>query len=449
MKREIYGKLVAWKDSTSRTPLILRGARQVGKSYILAAFGKNEFDRYHHFDFEKDKKELMPLFQESLSPTALLNNLSLFAGTQIDPKRDLVIFDEVQNCPEALTSLKYFCDELPELPICAAGSLLGISLSGSSFPVGKVSYLDLYPMNFEEFLMNRGEPMLYEAFENSLEDGRVSSLVHKRLWDSLKEFYVVGGMPQIVASYFSYSEMKAEGMTVVRRLQKELLDSYRSDFSKHAGKINALHIGSVFENTPLQLASYMDGSVKRFRFKDVIPGKKGYASMEGAIDWLLKAGLVYKVSICQRSKLPLKAFTKANIFKLFVFDIGLLGSMLDLAPRTLLLQDYGLIKGFFAESFVASELKASGESELFSWSERNSEIEFVKDVEGEIIPVEVKSGTRTKAQSLRQYIKKYSPALAVTISAKPLNLRNQHVHNYPLYYSGRLVSCLSRVINSG
>jgi len=423
-------------------PLILRGARQVGKSYVLAEFGENEFDRCHHFDFEKDGKELVPLFQEGLSPDALMRNLSLFEGVQIDPARDLVIFDEIQNCPEALTSLKYFCEDLPELFICAAGSLLGISLSDASFPVGKVCYLDLYPMSFEEFLLNSGEDMLHEAFQDSILKGSVNSLIHGRLWEKLKEFYVVGGMPRVVSEYFAFSDKTVDGMIHARHLQQRLLRDYQSDFSKHSGKTNALHIGSVFENIPLQLASHVDGSVRRFRFKDVIAGKKGYAAMEGPIAWLLKAGLVYKVPVCQRAQLPLKAFTKPNMFKLFIFDIGLLGCMLELDPKTLVLQDYGLIKGFFAENYVACELAASGENQLYSWSERNSEIEFIKDLEGQIVPIEVKSGTRTKAQSMRQYIQKYAPQVAVMVTGNPLSLQDQKVLNYPLYYAGRLVGSI-------
>ncbi len=443
MKRKIYKDLLAWKRAPVRKPLILRGARQVGKSYILDEFGKKEFSRYHHFDFEKSKKDLVPLFKESLSPDVLIKNLSLFAGVSIDPVNDFLVFDEVQNSPEALTSLKYFCEDMPELYICAAGSLLGVALSSSSFPVGKVSYLDLYPMNFREFLLNGGNDLLYESYKDAIFEGTVSSIAHGKLWDCLKEYYVVGGMPGVVASYLSSPDEKVEGMKRVRVLQRELLDGYRSDFSKHAGKVNAVHIGAVFENVPLQLASHMADSVQRFRFKDVIPGKRGYASMEGAIDWLQKAGLIYKVPICQRSQLPLKAFTKANIFKLFIFDVGLLGCMLGLEPRTLILQDYGLIKGFFAENYVACELIAGGEKDLYSWTERNSEIEFIKDCEGNIIPIEVKSGLRTKAQSMRQYIKKYNPQTAVMISGRPLSLKGQYMINFPLYYAGEMVASLS------
>jgi len=448
MKRHIYEDLVAWKHERDRVPLILRGARQVGKSYILKEFGKHEFSRSHHFDFEKNGKELIPLFKENLSPQRLVDNLSLLAGVQIVPGKDLVILDEIQNCPEALTSLKYFSEDMPELFVCAAGSLLGIALSETSFPVGRICYLDLYPLSFEEFLMNMGDALLLKAYHASLEDGQTTSVLHGRLWDCLKEYYVVGGMPRIVANYFAMRDLKADALFKARKLQSELLDTYRGDFSKHSGKTNALHIASVFENVPVQLSSHMDDSVQRYRFKDVLPGKKGYASLAGPIDWLVHAGLVYRVPICEKAQLPVKSFTKANIFKLYLFDVGLLGCMLDLNPATLMMQDYGIIKGFFAENFVAVELVAGGEKSLYSWSERNSEIEFLLDVAGVIVPVEVKSGLRTKAQSLRQYLIKYNPDLAVIVSGNTMDLQKRPVVQFPLYYAGKLVSCLRRVLGN-
>ncbi len=445
MRRALYRSLVVWKHEKDRVPLILRGARQVGKSYLLKAFGEQEFARCHHFDFEKNGRELIPLFKENLSPQRLVDNFSLFAGMQIDIDKDLVILDEIQNCPEALTSLKYFAEEMPELFICAAGSLLGIALSETSFPVGKVCYLDLYPLSFEEFVMNAGDDLLVKAFATSLEEGHTSSVLHNRLWDLLKEYYVVGGMPRIVAHYLGLRERKAEALLTSRRLQAELLETYRGDFSKHSGKVNALHIASVFENIPVQLASHMDYSVQRYRFKDVLPGKKGYDSLAGPIDWLVHAGLVYKVPICEKSQLPLMSFTKANIFKLYLFDVGLLGCMLDLQPATLMTQNYGTIKGFFAENFVASELVASGQRRLYSWTERNSEMEFLLDVDGCIVPVEVKSGVRTKAQSLRQYLIKYNPELAVVVSGKTMDLTKRPVLQVPLYHAGALVAILQRL----
>jgi len=437
MKRLLYKKLLSWKNKKGRMPLILRGARQVGKSYLLIEFGKNEFSHCYHFDFEKDGKDLIPLFNENLSPKKIIDNLSVFFGKQIKVHDTLIIFDEIQNCQRALTSLKYFYEDLPDLAVACAGSLLGITLSDQSFPVGKVVFLDLFPMNFEEFLMNCEKGLLYDAFINAVSEKKISSVAHTKLWECLKEYYVIGGMPAVVRNYLTERGNKVDSMHLARITQQELLDTYIRDFSKHSGKINAVHISSVFQNISRQLAECHDSSVRRYRFKDVIHGKKSFAELDGPIGWLVKTGLVLKVNICNKAELPLMSFCKSNLFKLYLFDIGLLGCMLDLSPRTLLLQDYGMTKGFFAENFVACELAASGEKHLYSWIERNSEIEFIKDFEDCIIPVEVKSGKRTKSKSLRQYMFKYGPECAIKISAKPLNMA-ENIKDIPLYLSGKL-----------
>jgi uncharacterized protein len=436
MKRHLYVKLQDWRTSKNRTPLILRGARQVGKSYLLKQFGKNDFSHYHHFDFERNKNKLVPLFSKSLDANEIIENLSIMIGTQIDIKNDLVIFDEIQSCPEALNSLKYFCEDLPELAICAAGSLLGITFGEISFPVGKVCYLDLYPLNFEEFLMNKNNDLLYNAFLSSLEKCSVSTLVHTELLECLKEYYVIGGMPAVVRAYLM-EKNKVDGFKLARIMQKQLVDSYINDINKHSGKINALHISSVLENIPIQLVSNVDTSVQRYRFKDVIPKRKGFADFQGPIDWLCKAGLIIKVPVCLKSKVPLKAFCKNNIFKLYLFDIGILGAMLELSPNSIYNEDYGLIEGFFAENFVATELLSTGHDQLYSWTERNSEIEFIIDIEGELLPLEVKSGIRVKAQSLKQYILKYNPSKAVIVSSKALKISENIVQYYPLYFSSK------------
>ncbi|VGO14906.1 hypothetical protein PDESU_03476 [Pontiella desulfatans] len=437
MKRLLYNDLVEWKKTVVRKPLILRGARQVGKSWLLSEFGRHEFPAFHLFDFEKDSDRLLPLFEESLEPGKLLQGLALVQNRPIH-QDDLIVFDEIQACPRALTSLKYFCEELPEQPVCAAGSLLGVAIAGGSFPVGKVTFLDLYPLDFEEFLMNSGQDLLFEAFVSSWNARKVSGIAHTGLWSLLKEFYIVGGMPEAVQTYFGHGDRKAEGFFAVRKLQSALIGSFLQDFTKHSGAVNAAHIAAVFENIPRQLSGYMDASVKRYRFKDVVPGRKGYGQLEGPIGWLEKAGLVHRVSVCERAEVPFNAFCKNNMFKLFVLDGGLLGCMLGLSPDSLMAQDYGLTKGFFAENHVAAEFVAAGESHLYSWSERNSEIEFLMDWGGEVVPVEVKSGLRTKAQSLRRFILKYNPRHVIKISAKPLEVSNETLINVPLYYAGRL-----------
>jgi len=419
----------------------------VGKTYLLERLGEREFKQCHRFDFERDGERLCPLFEGSLSPKRLLRDLSLFVGKEIGGEDRLVIFDEIQNCPRALTSLKYFAEELPGQAVCAAGSLLGVMLSGESFPVGKVSFLNLYPLSFAEFLLNSADEMLCAAYEELLVEDRPSPAAHHRLWDTLKQYYVVGGMPRVVAGFLNSNTQTTDGYAAARTLQAGLLDTYMRDFNKHAGKVNAVHIASVFENIPRQLSANLDGSVQRYRFRDAVPGKRRFAELSGPIDWLVKSGLVYKVHICTRPELPLMAFTKPNIFKLFVFDVGLLGCMLELAPGELVLQDYGQTKGYFAESYVVCELVSGGMRSLYSWTGRNSEIEFLVARGGEVVPVEVKSGTRTRARSLRTYMSKYAPRRAVKLTANPFHPGSRPVQSIPLYCAGRLPEYLDRLIH--
>ena len=435
MKRKIYTDLIRWKDSLKRKPLILRGARQTGKSYLLSEFGRNEFSDFHLFDFERDGKDLIPLFAETLNPKKLIQSLSLYQERPIK-NTDLIVFDEIQNCPRALTSLKYFCEEMPDQPISAAGSLLGVAMLESAYPVGKVTYLDLFPMSFEEFLKNSEHQMLAEAFNTSWKDRSVSSITHAGLWERLKEYYVTGGMPEAVAAFFRCGDEKAEGLMAAREIQRELILSFMQDFAKHSGTVNAAHIAAVFEDVPRQLFGNINGSVKRYRFKKAVPEIRGFAQLEGPIGWLEKAGLVHKVPVCQRAKIPFAAFTKNNMFKLFLCDMGLLGSMLGLTPGELLNQDFGITKGFFAENYVACEWKSAGVQNLYSWSERNSEIEFLLTMNGGVVPVEVKSGIRTRSKSLQQFRLKYNPKRSIKISGKPLSMKDETLVNVPLYYAG-------------
>jgi len=436
MKRQLYTQLIRWRDSNTRKPLLLKGARQVGKSYLLEMFGKNEFEHTHIFNFEQSPN-LTKIFQVDLVPERILRELSLVAGKSINRENDLVIFDEIQECPKALTSLKYFNEEMKELALCCAGSLLGVKLSTESFPVGKVEFLHLYPMTFQEFLMAMGEDLLIERLVEAKPKNPLPEIAHDMLWQLLKAYFITGGMPQVVGEYVQLSTTPVEARKSVRKLQQALLESYYKDFAKHAGNNNTVHIVAVFENIPRQLSKNMDGSVKRYRFKDVIQKKKSFVELQGPIEWLVEAGLAIKVKVCNRAELPIETFCKENIFKLFVFDVGLLGCMLDLPVEAIVSEDYGITKGYFAENFVAQELIAAGVKNLYSWSERNSEIEFLKICDEKIIPFEVKAGTRTQAKSLQQYIQKYSPEEAIIFSRKNIGRKeNSIVRNVPLYMAG-------------
>lgn len=436
MKRQLYTQLIDWRNSSNRKPLLLKGARQVGKSYLLEMFGKNEFEHTHVFNFEQNPN-LAKAFQADLVPERILRELSIVSGKNIDPENDLVILDEIQECPKALTSLKYFNEEMGELALCCAGSLLGVKLSEESFPVGKVEFLHLYPMTFEEFLMAMGEELLVESIAEMGLGNPIPEIAHDMLWQHLKEYFISGGMPGVVEEYIHLRATPVEARKGVRKLQQGLLESYYKDFAKHAGNINSVHIVSVFEDIPRQLSKNMDGSVRRYRFKDVIQKKKSFVDLQGPIDWLVQAGLALKVKVCNRAELPIESFCKVNIFKLFVFDVGLLGCMLDLPVEAIVSDDYGIAKGYFAENFVAQELMAAGVKNLYSWMERNSEIEFLRLRGENIIPFEVKAGSRTQAKSLQQYIRKYSPVEAVILSRKnTARKENDIVRNVPLYMAG-------------
>ena len=443
MKRLILEKLIKWKNKSYRKPLVLQGARQVGKTWILKEFGRTNFNNVFHLDFDKEQDDYLQVFQGDLSPKTLLKNISLVTGKQINPDKDLLIFDEIQSIPRAITSLKYFCEDMPNMAVCAAGSLLGISFSEESYPVGKVEHLTLNPMNFEEFLSNYNNKVLHEEFSSRFNDKSVSTILHKKLLEALKEFYVTGGMPEVLNYFLKHKNDNINAFEEVRKIQKELIVSYMRDIYKHSGKTNALHIESVFNSIPMQLAKNIDQSVKRYKFKGVISGQRGFGSLQRPIDWLLKAGLINKVHICNRAELPFKSFCKENIFKLYLFDIGILGAMLELPPTTILLGDYAITKGFFVENFAISEIKSISNDELYSWNERNSEIEILAETNSNIIPIEIKSGTRTKAKSLQQFLLKYNPQRAYIASEKLFSPQKATKQNIPLYYIAKLWDTLN------
>jgi len=436
MERQIYKDLLKWKNTKHKKPLIFTGTRQVGKTYILKEFGKREYKNTFHFDFDREREELLPIFELTINPERIIQNLSILRGQSINIKTDLIIFDEIQIIPRALTSLKYFSEDYTGASICAAGSLLGLSLGKESYPVGKVSYLTLYPMTFYEFLINNNNPLLLDQFTMGLTGEIIEPVTHRKLLEILKIYYVIGGLPEVVKTYLNYKDDIQTALEKAREIQRNLVKDYSSDFTKHAGKQNAIHIQTIFQSVPLQLAMSGDYSVNRYKFKDLIPGKKGFSAIQGPVSWLEKAGLIIKVHIANRAELPLLNFCKYNIFKLYMFDIGILGTMLGIEPKTLMLDDYGITRGFFVENYCLQEISASGEEKLISWCERNAEIEYVVPINQEVIPVEIKSGKRTKSQSLSSFHNRYNPKYKIQITTKELSISNSGHINIPLYYAG-------------
>ncbi len=435
MKRHITPRLLNWRDKSARKPLLLQGARQVGKTYLLKQFGQDHFATCHYFDLEEQRNDLLPVFQESsLNPKTIIDKLSFISGQIINPETDILILDEIQAVPRALTALKYFCQNMPDLAVAAAGSNLGVASSTEPFPVGKVTCLTLYPLNFEEFLAGTNEQMSVK-FLQDFEGGKTDSIYHQKLFEQLKTFFVTGGLPEVVQVYADQKDIPLAAFRAARALQHQLLMHYERDFSKYSGSTNARHIDRVFKAIPSQLSRFQDKKSKKFKFKDVISkGYRSYEDLADPIDWLIKAGLALKVNVNLHPALPITSGIIENNFKLFLFDTGLLGAMNNLSPESIMRYDYGSYKGYFAENFILQELYSYEHTNIVTWTGRTSEIEFITEVNNDIIPIEVKAGTNTKAKSLQAFIKKYQPQFSVKFSGNRYGNDHQgNIDNYPLY----------------
>jgi predicted AAA+ superfamily ATPase len=445
MKRMASKALSEWQARQSRKPLIVEGARQVGKTHLLKEFGKTHFATTHYFNFE-ERPSLAKIFDGDLTADTLLRDLALLSNVRIDPKQDLIIFDEIQACPAALTSLKYFAEKFTDAYICAAGSLLGLSLSEGSFPVGKVEFLELFPLSFPEFLQALNREDLLELLVSEDWAEKITPAVHQLLWEYLRTFICVGGLPEPVATYVQLQHSPYEALIAARQVQRDLLVTYERDIAKHSGKLNAMHISRVLYSVGAQLGKNFDGSVKRFRFLGVIPGAVPYERIAGPIDWLVQTGLVYKVPIVEQVQRPLTAHTKENIFKLYFFDTGLLGALSEISPQAMFDFTVDNYKGFIAENYVAQELHSAGIRSLFGWNRGEAEIEFLVDGAKGAIPIEVKSGSRFRARSFETFIKRYAPACAYIISGKERFDSNNSdaVSHQPLFRAFHLAAELLR-----
>lgn len=416
--------LRAWKRQSHRNPLLLMGARQVGKTFILKKFGEEEYENTVYLNFENNIP-LCKLFEESLDPEVLLKVLAIESNSEIIAGKTLLIFDEVQECPNALNSLKYFCEDAPEIHIVAAGSLLGVKLKHvKGFPVGKVEFLTLYPMSFLEFLDALDQIMLKDYVE---EYEKIESLpipLHHKLLSYFKEYLFIGGMPEAVAEYLSN-----QNLSKVREIQKGILNAYALDFAKHAPKDQIMKINQVWSSIPSQLAK----ENKKFIYS-VIRGGARAREFEVALQWLLEAGLIHKVSSISTPKIPLSAYADLNIFKIYLADVGLLGAMSNLDPRAIIHENelFQEFRGAITENYIAQELIHSG-YQLYYWtSEGRAEVDFIIEKEGSIYPLEVKSGNSSKKKSLKVYGDTYQPNMLIRTS--PKNLRKDgKVLNCPLY----------------
>lgn len=429
MKRDIYLQLEQWQKSTRRKPLVLNGARQVGKTYALKYFGKHFYTQFAYFNFEKDEK-LGRYFDETLDPKLLIKYLSIHSETNIEPQNTLIIFDEIQECSRALNSLKYFCEEANEYHLAAAGSLLGVKMVGDrGFPVGKVNFLHLFPLTFFEYLSAIGQDKTRTLLEEYHTYQPLPEPLHEKLIQLLKFYYFVGGMPEVVADY-----VKNENVQNVREIQLEILNSYEKDFAKHAPPSEVIKITTVWKQVHRQLAK----ENKKFIFANIRASARG-RDYEEAIQWLTDAGLIHKCYHVETPKFPLSAYASTNQFKIFLGDVGLLGAQSDLSAQTIIEGDqlFTEFKGALTENYVAQELFAARQKDLFYWtSEGTAEIDFLVEQNKEIFPLEVKSGTSQKKKSLLVYDNKYIPSKLFRSSL--MNLKHDgKIYNYPLYLVSR------------
>lgn len=436
MKRSLMARLEAWKQSNYRKPVLMQGARQVGKTYLLEQFGHDHFQAYHRFDFAEEPA-LCSIFDADLRPERIVRDLGLAHDVDINLEQDLLIMDEIQRCPKALASLKYFAEKMPNAFVCGSGSLLGLGLSDDLFPVGKVERLHLYPMTFGEFLLGMGCQRLEEARSSATLEATLPEIVHNRLWEHYKYYLITGGLPEVVTTFRKYFDNLPEAFAQTRRLQLSLLEDYTNDIAKHSGKLKAVRVESVLRSIPMQLARETAG-VHKFVFRGVLETGSRYSTLEGPIAWLQKAGLVHKVMISSRAELPFDATANERRFKLYLFDVGLLGAMLELAPKTIFGYAYGHYKGYFAENAILTELVARWNRPPHCWQSGTSEIEFLMDIEGEVVPVEVKAGINTKAKSLSVFRAKYGPRHSLLFTAAPLAVMAQGCAHLPLYLADRL-----------
>lgn len=421
LKRNAIEDLIKWKSSEERKPMVLKGARQVGKTWLMKEFGQNYYDSYVYFNFDEED-ELKSIFEANKKPQRIIELLSMIAGEKIVPGETLIIFDEIQECPEALNTLKYFKEKANEYHVIAAGSLLGTLLAEpKSYPVGMVNLLDIYPLAFDEFL-EAVDPSLYNYYSSIQKEQQIEEIFHNRLLEAYNSYLIIGGMPECVASWVKYKDP-----TKINQIQRELIEVYENDFSKHNGKVNSGRILMVFRSIVAQLAKPNE----KFMYGAVREGGRA-RDFEEAIEWLVSAGMLNRVYNVSKMEHPLSAFDKLDQFKLFVFDTGLLKHMAGIDNSAILLKADYQFKGPLTENFVLQQLRGQFEVEPRYYSDKNSEIDFVLQYGTEIIPVEAKGGEDKSAPSFKKYIFNHQPEYALRFSKRGYR-KDGTITNLPLY----------------
>ena len=426
MNRNIYQSLKEWKSETNRKPLILEGARQTGKTYILKEFGKKEFENLIYCNFEEDN-QLKKFFKDNLKPQKIIEALSLYFDRPILPEKDLIFFDEIQESNQALNALKYFNEDAPEYAVVAAGSLLGVKMSvPKSFPVGKVTLLNLYPMTFPEFLDAVGKTRYRQMLETLAIVEPLPEPIHKELCELLKAYYFVGGMPEAIAEYSDRNSFER-----VRVIQNNIIRAYTLDFSKHAPTSDIPKLSMIWDSIPLHLAR----ENKKFIFSALAGGARA-REYENALQWLMDAGLIHKVRAVDRVEQPLAGFVDHVAFKIYLLDVGLLGALARIPPDIMIKDNdfFSTYHGAFVENYVAQQLIASGRPILYYWrsDSRQAEVDFLIESDMKVLPLEVKAGINPKSKSLLSYRDRYHPSLLLRSTLLNL-LQNNDILNIPLY----------------
>ena len=425
MKRTAMEKLVAWKSSDERKPMVLKGARQVGKTWLMKEFGKNYYKSFVYFNFDEED-ELKSIFETNKNPQRIIELLSMIAGEKIHPLDTLVIFDEVQECPEALNALKYFKEKANEYHVIAAGSLLGTLLAKpKSYPVGMVNLLDIFPLTFEEFLEATDAP-LFAYYEGIHKEQQIEEIFHNRLLEAYNNYLIIGGMPECVSSW-----LKHKDPAKIAQIQRELIEVYENDFSKHNGKVNSGRILMVFRSIVTQLAK----SNEKFMYGAVREGARA-RDFEEAIEWLVSAGMLNRIYNVSKLEYPISAFDKLDQFKLFLFDTGLLKQMAGIDNSAILLKSTYQFKGPLTENYVLQQLRGQFEVMPRYFSNRNGEIDFVLQCGMEIIPVETKGGEDKSAPTFKKYVADNHPQYAVRFSKMGYR-KDGNITNIPLYLVGK------------
>lgn len=421
MKRNAIKNLAEWKKSDDRKPMVLKGARQVGKTWLMKEFGRTYYDQYVYFNFDEED-ELKSIFETNKNPYRIIELLSMISGEKILPEKTLIIFDEIQECPEALNTLKYFKEKANAYHVIAAGSLLGTLLAQpKSYPVGMVNLLELSPLTFDEFLAAT-DAGLYTYYDNIQKGQEIEDIFHYRLLDVYSSYLIIGGMPECVSSWIKYKDPAK-----ITQIQKELIEIYENDFSKHNGKVNSGRILMVFRSIVSQLAK----SNEKFVYGAVREGARA-REFEEAIEWLVSAGMLNRIYNISKMEHPLPAFDKLDQFKLFVFDTGILKQMAGIDNGAILLKNDYQFKGPLTENYVLQQLKGQFDVEPRYYADKKSEIDFVLQYGSEIIPVEAKGGEDKSAPSFKRYTAEHMPKYAIRYSKRGYR-KDGVITNIPLY----------------